>query len=527
MTELASLLLAAATGHVLARLLRLPLIPVLLVVGKVVALAGWGASADFARHLLELGVAFLVFAAGMELHAARFKGQRGSTATLALGQFCGLGLVGFLAARSLGFELGPSLYLAVAIGTSSTFLAVRQLRRQEAMTEPVGRLVTGALLVQDLIIVGALIALAGLPEGWVWVATYAGATAALLALGLLGRRFVLPWLIMGRDLDDEVLLLVVVAVLFGFVGAASWLGLPLAAGGFVAGLTLARFPLNGLARGQLTSLTDFFVALFFVVLAGSIELTGLGQLWRALALVAVIVIVAPPLVTWLAQRSGLCTRAALEAGLTLAQGSEFALVVGLVGLKLGHLDAALFSLIALVTSLSMMLNPFFARESLVNRLLHWHPFFASDAEPPKGHVLVLGFGAAGMWVVKPLRAAGHEVLVIDDDPAVIGLLERQGIPCLRGDAADRRVLTMAGAPNAKLVLVATRRARDAEAVIKRLPGVPVIVRVFEDTDAKRIEAAGGTAVLNSLAAADTFMAWWESRTNGFTEGRGANGGGAR
>lgn len=523
MTDLASLLLAAAAGHVLARLLRLPLIPVLLVVGKLVALAGWGASADFARHLLELGVAFLVFAAGMELHAARFKGQRESAAALALGQFFGLGLVGFLAARSLGYEIGPALYLAVAIGTSSTFLAVRQLRRQEAMTEPLGRLVTGALLVQDLVIVGALIALAGLPEGSTGVATCAGATVALLGLGLLARRYLLPWVIMGRDLDDEVLLLVVVAVLFGFVGAASWLELPLAAGGFVAGLTLARFPLNGLARGQLTSLTDFFVALFFVVLAGSIELTGWAQLGRALALVAVIVIVAPPLVTWVAQRSGLCTRAALEAGLTLAQGSEFALVVGLVGLKLGHLDAAQFSLLALVTALSMMLNPFFARASLVNRLLHWHPFPATETVPPRNHVLVLGFGAAGMWVVKPLRAAGHDVLVVDDDPAVIGLLERQGIACLRGDAADHRVLALAGAARAKLVLVATRRARDAETILQRLHGVPVIVRVFEEADAKRIEAAGGSAVLNSLAAADTFMAWWESQTSSFTGGNGENG----
>ncbi|MCB1105466.1 MAG: cation:proton antiporter [Cephaloticoccus sp.] len=512
MIELAALLLAAAVAHVLARLTRLPLIPVLLVVGKLVAVAGWGASPEIARHLLELGLAFLVFAAGMELHAARFKGQRRSVAGLAIAQFLGLGVAGYFAARGLGVAGGPALYVAVAIATSSTFLAVRQLRRQEAMTEPLGRLVTGALLVQDLIIVTAVIVLAGVPDGWIGVAVCAGGTAALLGLALVCRRWVLPWLIVGRDLDDEVLLLLVVAVLFGFVGAAAWLGLPLAAGAFVAGLALARFPLNGLARGQLSSLTDFFVALFFVILASSIEFTGAQQLGQAAALIAVIVLIAPPLITWLAQRTGLCTRAALESGLILAQGSEFALVLGLVGLKLGHLDGAGFSLIALVTAGSMMLNPFIAREGLRNRLLHWHPGPRRDpaTAAPRGHVLVLGFGAAGMWVVKPLLAAGHRLLVVDDDPVIITMLERQGIPCQQGDAADSRVLLRAGAREAKLVLVATRRARDAEAIIRLLPGVPVIVRVFEEFEARRIEAAGGTAVLNSLAAADTFMAWFDA-----------------
>lgn len=512
MSALAALLLAVAAAHVIARWAVLPLIPVLLIVGKLVALAGWGASPEIARHLLELGLAFLVFAAGMELHAARFKGQQRSVIGLALAQFAGLGVAGFAAAGLLGIDTVPALYVAAAIATSSTFMAVRLLRRQETMTEPLGRLVTGALLVQDFVIVGAVIVLARLPEGWISMVLCAGGTLALLGLALACRKWVLPWLIVGRDLDDEGLLLVIVAVLFGFVGAAVWLGLPLAAGAFMAGLALARFPLNGLARGQLSSLTDFFVALFFVILAGSIEVTGAAQLAQAAALIAVILLIAPPLITWLAQRTGLCTRAALEGSLILAQGSEFALVLGLVGLKLGHVDHETFSLIALVTAGSMMLNPFITHEGLRNRLLHWHPGPKRETKEvaPSGHILLLGFGAAGMWVVKPLQAAGHRVLVVDDDPTVIATLKRQGIPCQRGDAADARVLERAGGSRAKLVLVATRRARDAEAIIGLLPDVPVIVRVFEAFEARRIEAAGGTAVLNSIAAADTFMAWFDS-----------------
>jgi len=510
MTGIAALLLAAAAGHVLARLLRLPLIPVLLIVGKLLAMAGLAAPPEITRQVMELGLTFLVFAAGMELHPARFKGQQRSVTLLALVQFLVAGTAGFGVAHWLGMAPGPALYMAGALATSSTLMAVRHLRRQEAVTEPLGRLVMGALLVQDIVIVLALVVLAGLPEGVPGVSANVGAAALLLALAWGARRWVLPWLIVGRELDDEVLLLVIVAVLFGFAGIAHLTGLPLASGAFLAGLALARFPLNGLARGQLNSLTDFFVALFFTALAGSIELTGATQLGQALLLVTVILIVTPPLVTRLAELTGLCTRAAIESGLVLAQGSEFALVLGLVGLKLGHIGAETFSLIALVTALTMILNPFLAREGVVNRLLRWHPYRggAEECSGWQGHVLMLGFGAAGMWVVKPLQEAGHRVLVVDDDPVVIAVLDRQKIPCLRGDAADERVLARAAAGAAKLVLVATRRVRDAELVIRRLPGVPVIVRVFETHEAERIKAAGGTPVLNSLAASDAFMDWF-------------------
>jgi Kef-type K+ transport system membrane component KefB len=514
MTGLALLLFAAAVGHAIARGLRLPLIPVLVLVGQLLASSRFAAPPEVTQPVLELGLTFLVFAAGMELHPGRFKGQRRSVVTLATVQFVVTALAGFGVARLLGLAPGPALYVSGALSTSSTLMAVRHLRQKEAVTEPLGRLVTGVLLVQDIIVVVALVILTGFPDGAVAVSANLVRMVLLLAVVLVARRWVLPWLIVGRRLDEEVLLLAVIATLFLFVGGAHHLGLPLAGGAFLAGLALARFPLNGLARGQLTSLTDFFVALFFTALAGSIEITGPAMVGQALALVGVVVLLTPPLVSVLAERAGLCTRAALESGLVLAQGSEFALILGLIGLRLGHLEPEVFSLIALVAALTMILNPLLVHERSLKWFLRWYPFRPRGdavAGPLRGHVLMLGFGAAGMWALKPLRAAGHEVLVVDDDLAVIAGLKRRGIPCLRGDAADAGVLQRAGAAEAKLILVATRRVRDAEEVLRRVPQVPVIVRVFEAGDAERIRALGGTPVLNSLAAADAFMAWFGER----------------
>jgi hypothetical protein len=72
------------------------------------------------------------------------------------------------------------------------------------------------------------------------------------------------------------------------------------------------------------------------------------------------------------------------------------------------------------------------------------------------------------------------------------------------------VLEKAGARDAKLVIASMRRVGDALTVLRHVQGVPVVARVFEEADAELIRQAGGKPVMNSMAAADTFMAWLEN-----------------
>ncbi len=125
-------------------------------------------------------------------------------------------------------------------------------------------------------------------------------------------------------------------------------------------------------------------------------------------------------------------------------------------------------------------------------------------------MLILGFGSAGMWTIKPLLAQGEKILVVDDDAVVCRALAKEGIPFLRGDGAEVEVLQKSGARKAKLVIASMRRVGDALTVLKHVEGVPVIARVFEESDAEKVISAGGVPVMNSHAAADTFMAWLEN-----------------
>jgi Kef-type K+ transport system membrane component KefB len=511
MSELAILLLLAAAAFGVARWLRVPTIPALLCSGLVLPVLGLAPDANALRNVLELGLAFLVFAAGVELNPRRFAPQRRAALWVTGVHFVVSSAAAFLVARMLGFGPSAAVYLALALSCSSTLVALQELRRRQQMFEPFARMVIGVQLIQDLVMILAMVALAASPGGVRGVAGDLGAAALLTAGAVLGQRWVLPWLLVRRRPDEETLLLMILATLFVFLGLASLLGLPVIAGAFLAGFALSAFPLSGVVRGQLTTFSDFFGAIFFTALGASLTLPGGVVLLKALALAALFLTATPLLVAIVAERCGLSSRAAIESGLLLAQTSEFSLLLGLTGLHLGHIAPEVFSVIALLAVLTMTLTPFVGADRVVRWLLHHHPLRRGLGEATakrRGHFLLLGFGAAGMWVVKPLRAAGHDVLVVDDDPTVIAQLEKAGIPCLRGDGSDEGTLQRAGAREAKLIIASMRRVQDARKVLRHAPGVPMVTRVFDAADAAGIEALGGTAILNSAAAGDVFMDWF-------------------
>jgi len=525
MTIFALLLFLAAVGHAMARALRLPVIPVLLALGIGLNLTGFvpeamnlDADPDQRQafdglRILELGLAFLVFASGVELNPRRFTRQRTATIWVSLIQFIAAATIGFFVASLLGFDNTlHAVYLGLGLAASSTLVGLRQLRSRRALFEPFGRMVTGVLLVQDVAMILLIVLLASIAGGYAGAGFALGFTLLLGGGAWIAQRHLIPWLINHVRPDEETLLLWIASVLFLFAGAAHTMGLPIIAGAFFAGFAFSSFPLNGLVRGQLTSLVDFFLALFFVTLGALIGIPGLEQLQHALMLSALVVIITPPLVTAVAEWCGLNTRSAIESGLILSQTSEFSLLLGLSGLALGHINQDVFITLALTTIITMTLTPFISTEKVAHALLPLHPLRRRPQlkESKKNHVLMLGFGSAGMWIVKPLREQGYDVLVVDDDAIVHNYLTSKGIPCMRGDGSDEEVLRRAGARDAKLIIISMRRVGDALNALKHIGNVPAIVRVLEDDEAQKVEALGGIPVLGAKAAAETFLRWFDA-----------------
>lgn len=505
----AILLAAAALAYAVARLLRAPAIPLLLLAGLALSLIAPPPAAILEDALL-LGVSFLLFAVGLELDPRRVRAQRAAAVRVGLIQFVLLAGLGFVAARALGFEAVTAGYLALALTASSTLVGVRLLQRRGQMFEPFGRLVLGVLLLQDLLVLLAIPLITDLAVG------PRAALAGLAAIALLGiaslaaRRWLAP-LLLRAAADEEVVLLSALAVLFVFVGASDLLGLPLVVGAFLAGVSLSRFPVYGIVRAELAPLTDFFTAIFFIALGALVGIPSASEVWHAAVLTLLLLVVTTPIVTLVAERAGFSTKPAIEAGLLLSQSSEISLVIGLAGMIEGYLTPDVFTVIALVTLTTMLLTPLIATDDVAWWLMRFHPLRGRrlSGEPPAGHVLLLGTGSTGMPLLEDMILTGFDVVVVDDDPAVIERLTEADVRTIRGDASDRSVLRRAGVDRARVVSSTIRRPRDNAAVLELARGVPVLVRVFDDADAAWVRERDGTPVLYSEATAKGLLEWFE------------------
>jgi Kef-type K+ transport system membrane component KefB len=513
MVGISILLFAAAIAYGLALALGVPTIPLLLLAGVVLAFIE-PVSTTLVEDTLILGTTILLFATGIELAPRRTRAQRQAATRIGIWQFLLLGAAGLITALLLGYATIPAAYIALALTASSTLVVVRLLQRRGQLFEPFGRTVLGVLLLQDLLVLLLIPVVTFLPQGFAPVMMGVAATLLLALLSWLTFRFAGPY-IERLDTDDEIMLVVLLAVLFLFVGLANRLQLPLLTGAFLAGVAMSRFPLSGMVRTRMASITEFFSALFFIALGALIGIPTLAELAHALLLVTVVILLTPPLVVIIAERTGMSSRAAIESGLLLAQTSEISLVLGLFGLFAGQISASVFTVIALMTLATMLLTPFITADDVAWWLMRRRPSRSmplrrrSDPDPlHSGHVLILGSGVTGMPLLETVLGSGADVLVIDDDPAVLERLRDADIPCLRGDASDIELLRRAGADRARIIVSNIRRPQDNRRLLEAANGVVTLIRVFDESDAEWIRNMGGTPIVASHAAADEMMKWY-------------------
>lgn len=507
MTGIATLLLAAAGATLLSRLLRLPLIPLLLLSGLAVSYLT-GGSGDFAESALVLGTTFLLFVAGLELDPRRVRTQRRAAVVVGTAQFAALAILGFVTARLVGFDRLEAGYVALAVPASSTLVGVSLLQRRRQMFEPFGRLTLGVLLLQDVLVLLAIPLVTGVDAGWAAVLSKTGGILLMGALSLAVRRWAAPRLLRVAE-QPELILLGALTTLFFFVELAGGLGLPIVVGAFLAGVALSDFPVNGIVRTEMAPIGDFFMAVFFTALGGVIRLPEVTEVWQALGLTAMLLVVTPPLVMYLAERCGFTSTPAIEAGLLLSQTSEISLVVVLAGMENGQIGEDLFVVVAMVTLVTMLTTPFLATDDVARRLARLRPGgHRPTTEVPSDHVLLLGVGSTGMPLLEDLVASGCRTAVVDDDPAVVDRLTEAGVAALRGEASDPEVLTRAGAHRARAITSTIRRIRDNATLLDLVHGPPVLVRVFEKDDARWVRERGGRPVLFTEATADDLLEWY-------------------
>jgi CPA2 family monovalent cation:H+ antiporter-2 len=265
---------------------------------------------------------------------------------------------------------------------------------------------------------------------------------------------------------------------------------------------------------MLGSLSGFFLALFFISIGAILTMPDSQMIWHSLIFIAVLIVVTVVLVSIVAETIGYSTRTSIETGLMLSQTSEFSLLLASSGVVSGLIAPELFSMIALITVSTMTLTPFISREEVAWGLMKLHPRYRrgeTKCADLNNHAVLLGYGRAGAKTLQLLHEHGLQVIVIDDDAAVIRKLIAIDVPCIQGDGSDQRTLDRANCKQARVVLCSMRRTRDAQIALDHLKDSPVkvMVRTFEHDETDMVLEAGGIPVQTAPISAKTFIEWLE------------------
>ncbi|WP_052071810.1 cation:proton antiporter domain-containing protein [Sphingopyxis sp. MWB1] len=503
-----AILLGVATFFVLLfRRLGLGAVLGYLIAGALVgphglALVG-GAESKLA--IAELGIAFLLFLVGLELHPRRLWQLRRAIFGLGMTQVVVTGLI--LSALLLwfqGFTLAAAIALGLPLALSSTAQILPGLKSSGRINSPFGERAFSILLFQDLAIVPMITIVAALsrapadpnaPPGGM-LALYT--VGAIIGLVLAGRFILNPLLrLIGRYGERE--LFVVVGLLAVLASAALMhsLHLSTALGAFVAGVMLADSPYRHEIEADVEPFRLILLGLFFLAVGMVLDINVvLAEPLRVIGLAAALVAVKFAVLTLLAWWFSRSWKTALGLGLLLSQGGEFGFLLFTQAEQAMLIDAEAASLFSAVVTLSMVSTPFlmlFARNFEFARDRDAEDLDDPDTAP-QGSALVIGYGRFGQTVAQMLHAVDCSVTLIDKKPSQIEQSGQFDTKVYYGDGLRLDLLRRAGADDARLIIYCIDDpSLDVEAlrpIVHAFPQAKILVRVFDRRQLMAIDGAG-------------------------------------
>ncbi|MEB1717682.1 YbaL family putative K(+) efflux transporter [Xanthomonas campestris pv. campestris] len=480
---------------------------------------GFVADQTMANQLSELGVMLLMFGVGLHFSLDDLMEVKWIAVPGALAQIVVATLLGWALAWSMGWPLMQGLVFGLALSVASTVVLLRALEERRLLETQRGRIAVGWLIVEDLVMVIALVllpALANVLGGSAGAAEHAGESTSLLAaLGwtllkmvafvavmlVVGRR-VIPWSLekVAATGSRELFTLAVLGIALGVAfGSAKLFGVSFALGAFFAGMLLKESELSHKAASDSLPLRDAFAVLFFVSVGMLFDpMILIAHPWQVLA-TFLTVTVGKSLAAFVIVRAfGHPTGTALTISTSLAQIGEFSFILAGLGVQLAILPETGRDLILAGALLSIVANPF-----LFSWLDRWQAKQAQDAPatvepelppgPPlqlDGHAIVIGYGRVGSALAQLLRSRGVPVLVIDDNGDHVAKAHAVGIPGIRGSAAADRVLAEARPAQAKIAILAIPQPLEAGEALAKLralnPSLTLLARAHSDAEVKHL-----------------------------------------
>lgn len=494
--DIVIIVVAALIGALIAQKIRQPLILGYIFAGIVVGPYTGGITVGGIHEielLAEIGVALLLFALGLEFSISELKPVRkialfGTPVQILLT----IG-IGFYLGKYLGWSSASALWFGALISLSSTMVTLKTLMSRGLIGTLSSRVMIGMLIVQDLAVIPMMIILpqlsnprAGLPL----LAIAVIKSVIFLVLMLFLGRKLLPRLLahVARWNSRELFLLSITAIGLG-IGYATYLfGLSFAFGAFVAGMVLSESDYGHQALSDIIPLRDIFGLLFFTSVGMLLDPAFLIENWsKILALVLIIAVFKGSIFSVLAMIFGYINIVPIAVGLGLFQVGEFAFVLARVGLETQSIDQNMYSLVLVISVLSMVLTPFASAMAphlykLKKRLFKYEPLQTENIPHSglKDHVVIAGGGRVGQHIAQILTQLDLPFVIIELDHQRMLECKTAKFPVIYGDMSQPTALDVSKVQAARLLLITTPSVVTSQSIVKQAhrlkPALHIIVR---------------------------------------------------
>lgn len=495
-------------GYLLAGVLAGPFTP------------GFVADTNLAPELAELGVILLMFGVGLHFSLKDLMSVKSIAIPGAIAQIIVATLLGMGLSSLLGWPLISGLVFGLCLSTASTVVLLRALEERQLLDSQRGRIAIGWLIVEDLVMVLALVllpAMAGVLEkgeanfsllAWDLLLTLGKVVAFMLLMMIVGRRLI-PW-ILSRSAatgSRELFTLSVLALALGIAfGAVELFDVSFALGAFFAGMVLNESELSHRAAHDTLPLRDAFAVLFFVSVGMLFDPHILLERPFAIIGALVIILFGKSLAAWLLVKVlGHSTRTAMTIAVSLAQIGEFSFILAGLGITLNLLSKEGQNLVLAAAILSIMLNPilFTLTERWMKREKHEtkeEKEIELVEELPQvpltlcHHALIIGYGRVGRLLYEQLIADGLTVVVVENSRSRIDEMREKGILTIYGNAARPEVMALMRLDCAQWLLLTIPNGYESGEIAatarEQRPDLAIFARAHHDDEVDYLHAHG-------------------------------------
>lgn len=464
--ELTLILVLATCISFFMRVLKQPLIVGYILTGIFVG--------PYALNILEssstlelfskIGITILLFIVGLNLNPQVIKDVGKVSLITGIGQVIFTSVIGYVIAILLGLNTVAAIYTAIALTFSSTIIILKLLSDKGDVNKLYGRIAIGFLIVQDIIATVILMVVSSLSydvHSALFVFNILKGFAAL-AVVFYASKFFIPLISRYAARSQELLFLFTLTWGLGLSSLFYGLGFSVEIGALVAGMTLSMTAYAYEIGARMKPLRDFFIVLFFILLGSQMVLDGISSLILPGVILSLFVLIGNPIIVIvLMNLLGYNKRIGFYAGLTVAQISEFSLILATLAFGIGHISREVLSLITLVGLITIAGSTYLIMYAQKIYPIIRKPLSLLEFRKTQRHTVnsefdynavLFGYDRVGEYFIKALSHIKIPYIVVDYNPRAIDSLREDEVPHMYGDIEDVNFMNEILPEKAKIVI---------------------------------------------------------------------------